>query len=185
MNNLTTWEAVKKRLDLEESQENEAESLIAVASRRAETYTSRKLSADDHVVILSGTGSRTLQLPQYPILSVTGVWFDTYGVFDTGTELTEYTRDDETGRLFRRSCWVRGFRNIKVSYRAGYEEGSIPEDLEESVIQLVGYWLGSQGISWLDKGNALSGEYQTMYVGVMDLPFQVRNVWDAYREVSV
>ncbi|ADK81113.1 head-tail connector protein [Sediminispirochaeta smaragdinae] len=181
---LTSWQAVKARLDLEDNQEDKATGLIAVASRRAERYTGRLLAGRDGTLVMDGRASDHLVLPQYPINRIESVKVDPYRVFD-GEPVTDYFADLGAGILIRTAphLWPLGVKNIQVTGNFGY--GAIPEDLEESVIQLVGYWLGSQGISWLGKGDAASGEYQTMYVGVMDLPFQVRNVWDSYREVSV
>jgi hypothetical protein len=65
----------------------------------------------------------------------------------------------------------------------GFE--TVPADLEESIIQLVGYWLDSPTVGWLSSGNLEDGGYQTRYIGAGDLPFQVRQVWDLYRKVMI
>jgi hypothetical protein len=64
-------------------------------------------------------------------------------------------------------------------------ESEVPDDLEESIIQLVSYWLESPGISWLSPQTGGDAQnLQTNYVGALDIPFQIRNVWDHYRRID-
>lgn len=186
MADLTTWTTVQNRLELDSSVQEKAEKLIALASTRADRHTRRTLGATDHVDILSGTGGLTLQLKNYPVQSITDVRADSSDVFGEDSILTEYTADNAVGQLYRRSGWPEGWRNIRVEYRAGYEIESIPEDLEESIVQLVGYWLNSPSIAFMTpQEDAVSGGYQTNYVGVLDVPYVIRIIWDGYKEIAV
>lgn len=179
---LVPWETVKTRLDLSDEQETEVTQLIDVASVRANQYTGRKLAARDSTIVLDGSGSSMLFLPDYPINAITSVKIDSSRDWDNDA-VTDYYADND-GILIRNTVWPAGRRNVQVVGNFGYDE--IPDDLAESIIQLVGYWLNSPSISFMDaQAPAASGAYQTHYVGAMDLPFQVRNIWNAYREVRV
>lgn len=180
---LTTWETVQVRLDLADEQQADAEALINLASKRANQYTHRRLRARDRTVTLSGRGEALLRLPDYPINDITAVYIDGSREFDAQTEVDDYVRDDESGTLWRDAGWTRGGRNIRIVANLGYDE--IPVDLEESVVQLVAYWLDSPRIAYLNPQEpAAGGGYHANYVGVMDLPYQVRSIWDMYREVG-
>ncbi len=178
---LVTWLGIKARLDLEDSQQTLVESLIDVASVRANAHTRRSLAARDATVYVDGTGTDVLPLPNYPINSVDNVYIDQYREFSSDSEVTEYTID--TDSLWRWKKWRKGTKNVKVVGNFGYE--TTPDDLEESIYQLVNYWLESPNVGWLETGSAEAGGYQTRYVGVLDVPFQIRNVWDVYRRVPV
>lgn len=133
--------------------------------------------------MLNGPGRIALDLREWPIQSVTSVHVDQKHQWGSASEVTDYITDSEKGWLLRTAYWPRGFANIRVVAEVGYSE--IPVDLEESVVQLVGYWLESPGISWLSPqtgGDAAS--LQTNYVGSLDLPFQIRNVWDHYKRME-
>lgn len=135
-------------------------------------------------MLLDGSGTSLLDLGQWPINSVTSVNVDRIRSFESDSAVTDYTIDSVRGVLWRSSVWPRGKANIKVVANVGYTD--VPADLEESVIQLLGYWIESPQISFLNaQESAPTGGYQTNYVGVMDIPFQVRNIWDSYRRYEV
>lgn len=182
---LTTWATVRDRLSLDEADQSATENLIAVASRRADAYTGRNLKAADRAVVMSGIGSPVLMLADRPVVSISSINVDSTRQFLAGTEVTNYYIDEERGVIIRNGgIWPQGSHNIKVTGRFGYEE--IPTDLEESIIQLVAYWLDSPSIAYVTPQQpAAQGGYQANYVGAMDLPYQVRNCWDYYREVRV
>ena len=183
MADLTTWTKVKAALDLEDAQQTEAERFIAVASDRAEHYTSRVLAASDLTMQYDGNGKKLLMLNSWPVNSVTSVHVDQELEFGDETEVEDYKVREDIGAIYRRAGWPAGESNIQVVANVGYSD--IPEDLEESIIQLVGYWIESPQVGWISNGNAENGNYQTRYIGAGDLPFQVRQVWDLYRKVHV
>lgn len=183
MADLTTWLTAKSVLDLNDSQQTDTERLISIASARADNHTSRRLAAQDVTLYLDGRGGMSLDVREHPINSVTSVHMDSGRDFGSDTEVTDYDILSERGQLFRSGGWAKGKQNIKVVCNVGY--ATVPDDLEESILQLVGYWLQSPNVGWLETGSAEAGGYQTRYVGVLDVPFQIRNVWDAYRRVPV
>jgi len=180
---LTSWATVQARLSLEAEQQATTEHLIAVASRRAEQHAKRTLAADAVTLQLDGTGTRRLDLREWPINSVTSVHVDSDLTFGADTEVTDFGTISERGTLYRQGLWPKGYANVKVVANVGY--ATVPDDLEESVIQLVSYWLESPQISWLSPqlgGDAQS--FQANYTGVLDVPYQIRHVWDMYRRLD-
>jgi hypothetical protein len=177
MSDLTTWSNVQTVLELDASVQAEAERLISVASRRCEDYCGRVLSAETVTRQLDGSGRRLLDVGDYPIRSVTSVHVDSDRAFGASTEVTDYIIRD-AGYLYRDTPWPRGVANVRVVAEVGYQ--TVPADLEESIIQLVGYWIDTPRVSWLE-GGADEGDYQARYTGVMDVPFPVRILWDNYR----
>jgi hypothetical protein len=183
MADLTTWTKVKAVFDLDDSRQTEAERLITVASQRAEDYTRRILAAADATKYYHGNDQVLLMLDQWPVNSITSVHIDQDMDWEDGDEVTDYKIRSEIGALYRSAYWPAGRLNIKVVGNFGFE--TVPADLEESIIQLVGYWLDSPTVGWLSSGNLEDGGYQTRYIGAGDLPFQVRQVWDLYRKVMI
>lgn len=182
MADLTTWATVQTRLNLDASQQAETERYITVASVRAEQYTRRTLAAVDDTFLLDGTGRVALDLGQWPVNSVTSVHVDNTRAFTPDTEVTDYIIRSDIGHLVGATSWPRGIANVRVVANVGYT--SVPADLEESVIQLVGYWLDSPQVSWLTpQAGGDTASMSTNYVGVMDLPFQVRSIWDHYKRM--
>lgn len=188
---------VKNRLGLEATQQTETETLIAVASKRCEQHTKRILAARDLTLYLDGDYSQRLDLRQWPINSVTSVHVDSEMAFGAETEVTNYKVVADRGILFKIDRWPSGYANVKVVVNVGYSpatydsdgnvdtESTVPTDLEESIIQLVSYWLESPGISWLSpQTGGDAANLQTNYVGALDIPFQIRHIWDMYRRID-
>lgn len=90
------------------------------------------------IVTLNGTGTRSLLLPQLPVLAVSEVttvwdWDDTPEVLVADTD---YKVDLATGILWRsRYCvWTVGIQNIAVTYDHGYSlPGSDPVTLPADI----------------------------------------------------
>lgn len=182
MADLTTWSTVQNRFSLDASRQSETENLISVASLRAEHHTGRILAASDETWTLDGKGGHKLIIGEHPINSVASVYIDPDRNFGAGTEVTDYVVRSNLGQLWRDRGWPRGVANIEVTANVGY--ATVPADLEESIIQLVGYWLDAPAINWIGGEEGTEGGYQSQYTGAMDIPFQVMKVWDYYRRLK-
>lgn len=183
MADLTSWSTVQNRFGLDSEQEEETEHLISVASARAESHAGRILAATDVTWDLSGRGTRKLIVGEWPINSVDSVYIDSDRSFGSDTEVTDYVILSELGQLWRDKGWPRGVANIRVEANVGYDP--VPADLEESIIQLVGYWLDAPTINWIGGEEGTEGGYQSQYTGVMDIPFQIAKIWMDYRKIPV
>lgn len=129
------------------------ETLLAGSSAYIEGQTARKLSLQEHTLKLSGDGTDTLMLPQYPIMVDDAVPAITALTLDDVNILAEIAAGDidvdaETGILYRDAGWREGRRNITITFSAGYELPSVdesgddnaenvPEDLEMAAIRLA------------------------------------------------
>jgi hypothetical protein len=96
----------------------------------------------DWVYALDGTGTRFLDLPQYPIWDVSQLTIDegyiadntpTFNVQRTFAS-SDWFADTEHGVIQRITwTWPTGYNNIRVSYPAGYD--TVPEDLADAICQ--------------------------------------------------
>lgn len=180
---LTTWGTVQSRFALDASQETEIERLISLATARCERYTGRTLAATDVTLQLDGDGTQTLDLGQWPVNSVDAVRIDEDRAFGQDTEVDDYVVISSRGHLHRDARWPRGVQTIQVEANVGYEQ--VPEDLEESIVQLVGYWHQSASVVYLQGESGEPESWQNQYAGPMDVPFQVHKIWSQFRRVPL
>ncbi len=88
VNALTTWERAKAVLGFSYDQQEEVEFLIDAVSSTANRISGRKLKARDYGDLrVDGSGSNTLLLPEYPIVSVTALYVDHTRLFGDDTLL--------------------------------------------------------------------------------------------------
>ena len=92
------------------------------------------------VVELDGTGTRSLILPELPVVAVNTVEVTTWS---GTTTVTDYSISNFGGILRRTpstwdsctSIWPRGYGNITVDYDHGYSAATMPADLKQVAIQ--------------------------------------------------
>lgn len=135
---LTTLEKVKAHFEVKNSTDDGLLThLITAASDFIRTYCSRDLAATDYVESRNGHGGRVLVLPNYPIISVASVKVDGVAITSAAGSptLSGYVFDQYSISL-RGYVFSKGFKNVELSYRAGFE--TIPLDLEQACIDLVG-----------------------------------------------
>lgn len=130
--------------DIETRDDDTLDSLINQASRLAETVTRRKLKSRDLTVVVDAPRSCVLVLPEYPVNSVSALYVDSSRTWDSGALVTDYVLDADGGVLYRDHGWGSARRSVRVEYNAGFE--TVPEDLQEAVVELV-VWLAPRQIS--------------------------------------
>ncbi len=107
-NALTSWDRVKSSLGFTtDEHQAAAEFLIDAVSATANRISGRKLKARDYTDLrLDGSGRDTIILPEYPIVSLTGIYVDRSRTFgdDTALASTIYQILADSGmvRLIRR-----------------------------------------------------------------------------------
>ena len=104
---------------------DDAQALLAIEEATAviKNYCNQEIEqVSDETILLDGTGSTKLFLPELPVVSITSVEVD-------GVLLDpNYYALAENGVLWRKySTWTLGACNIKIVYTHGYT--SIPEDV--------------------------------------------------------
>lgn len=174
--------------------------LINGASVSAETYMNRKILSRSYTEDQDGSGTDTMQLKQYPIVSISSVCADYDRLFPSSlnialTDIVIYHEegkivrapsglniyiDEETGKILKYSTFPRGKKNIRVVYSAGY--ATVPHDIKHVVLQEI-VWhyenitkkkLGTMAVSAV-------GENTSVFIG--DLLPTTKMILSAYRKL--
>lgn len=138
----------------------------------------------------NGSGTDTLDLRVYPINSVTSVRLrDTEGVFTDITDSIEILDDGILQILPYQgvsgaTSFTSGKNNCFITFNAGFEDGSIPHELEYAANQLA-----SLNFNKITDEN-LSAEEEVFdnirfKNNTLELPLVVRRNLDRYRLISV
>lgn len=130
-----------------------------------------ELSADD-TVVLHGTGSPLLLLPQVPVVAVNSVTID--DGLTTEIDVTDFRIDRLAGTLYRPPTfpslsspwcawpspgWPAGFANITVDYDHGY--ATVPQNLINVAVQLARNTLAAPPLVF--RGERISEYSYTRY----------------------
>lgn len=179
---LTTLAAVRQYMggDAPTSADPLLQSLITAASVFAESYCGRSFHSADYNDTYEGTGTHRLMLRNRPVTAVASV---TVGGMSWALTTTDYApgfQFDDLG-LFGTGGYVfiRGVRNIKVAYTAGYV--IIPADLSQAVNELV--TLKFKRRTNIDV-TARQIAQETISYNVSDMPKSVRTTFDLYRAAA-
>lgn len=87
-----------------------------------------------------GRGQNVILLKQWPVNALTEIRIDNSSLFlaDTVQPLADYALVDDNMALLRiNSTFHRGYRNIKITYSAGY--ATVPSDLQEAALWTM-FW---------------------------------------------
>jgi len=127
-NALVDWAKVKTYLSVDETKKSYMEPLINAVCIQANNITKRLLKVRAYTLILDGTGSYTLILPQYPVNLITKLYSDTNRVFGPSTEIlsADYVLYKEAGiiKLYSKK-FLSKIQTVKMENNAGY--GAITE----------------------------------------------------------
>lgn len=157
--------------------------LITAASTWAASYCSRAFIAADYNDRLNGTGTQTLMLPRYPVISVTSVTVLDGAPLDlTVSPLRNGYMVD--GRLLVRtggSFFPYMRLAVQVAYRAGFETSAIPDDLQIAVCVAV--------VARFNQRNnpeiaARTIANETISYTTAQVPASALAVFNAYRNVA-
>jgi hypothetical protein len=129
-------------------------------------------------VILDGTGTDAMLLPELPVLAVTSVMEDT-------TAVTEYSLNGN-GVLYRgaagvdpRPVWPKGRQNITVTYDHGYDDYDFPDD-----IRMVALSIASRLVVQGAAAEESVGDVRVKYsVAASDLTANEIRILKKYRQV--
>lgn len=167
--------------------------LINIASDFIDNFTSRKIiSAPYTDEAYDGNNDPYIYLKQYPVTAVSAVknW-DTYNnvVLYTFTEYTEYLKYLDEGYIYIRGKTVRGHKNYRITYTAGYSIADVPYDLKNACAQLAGivyYNKGKAGVESESMGK-YSVDYGTIDVSIMGIPVpdSIAGVIRQYKKINV
>lgn len=135
--------------------DTELAALVLRAQALAEEYCDRKLEAADYSylagasydldrAILDGDGDTRIIVPEWPLNSVTTLRVNEYAISESTSvyEAGWFIESKQRGWIgLRGYVATEGSRNIQLAYNAGYASGSVPDILEQALIEQVAHWL--------------------------------------------
>ena len=110
--------------------------LIEAVSAKVEKYCNRTFDITSYTEYYDGMYTPFIVLEQYPLVSVSGVWLvdekqDVSYTYDMDYIIPDY----DTGLIKNNSNFPNGYKNVRISYTAGYSE--IPDDLKLAIVKMV------------------------------------------------
>lgn len=168
---------VKSMFDIASAKDDDLlKKIITSASAFCNSYTQRNLKEATYTRSrYSGTGSKILVPRESPITALTEIIIDDETVASSKYGYSPdffYMRDD---------LFTKGIQNVQVSYKAGYADAVIPEDLKLAVIEIIGIKYRQK--NRLEKSSEnLMGAGSVVYL-TDDLPAHTKLVLDLYKRV--
>jgi hypothetical protein len=141
---LTTIESFKDFINKDSTNTDNDEKIkrfISKASGHIETFCKRKLRGRSYTEFQDGSGSRNYYPRQYPVISITSMHDDNSRSFaaDTLKPAADYIVDNNSLTIvlspvatFGQS-FAKGVLNVKLVYKAGYDEFIIEEDVNDII----------------------------------------------------
>jgi hypothetical protein len=181
MADLVTWNTVKTRLGLSDSEQINVESLISVASAAADRFTNRNLAAATYTLLIDGSGSKKLLLPDWPINSVSAVYVNSDREYTDESEVTDFVIYPY-GMLWRDVVWPEAPQAVKIECNLGFS--IVPADLENAVIELVAYYRARQldnaiGIRSITSPDGINTAFE------LSMPMAARTILQSYNKVNL
>ena len=162
---VTTWDAV-------------LDSLVARVSAKFEILCDRTIASATYTEYYSGDASRTLQLRQSPVTSITSIHSDFDRVtWDSTTLISadDYTFDGPSGVVYYDLSFIPGVKNVRVVYVAGY--ATTPAGIVDAVCEWVAAGFNRRKGSGLTS-ESFGGVSQSYLADAM--PAGVREIVDRY-----
>lgn len=142
------------------------------------TLAEQSFNADTSTVVLDGTGTDALLLPELPVTAAGTV------IVNGGT-VTDYVLNGN-GILLRgsagvdpRSLWPAGRQNVSVTYDHGYQEIDLPRDVRMVALSIASR-LVIQGVALEESVGAVRMKYA---VAATDLTNSERRILAKYRQM--
>jgi hypothetical protein len=160
---------------------------INVATFNIEKWADRKLLTRAHTEYKDGRKNNRILLRHWPVTAITSVYDDPESAFtDAGTEIaaTDYAIDGDPANgigvvLLNGLQFIKGTRNIRVIYTAGYTDTTEIADLEEACLQLLTYYFDKRSdesvqIETKNKNNETTRYLQQIpkYIQDMIMPYK-------------
>jgi uncharacterized phiE125 gp8 family phage protein len=115
--------------------------LTRAVIKQTENKCNRTFEADEYTEYYDGKYSSELQLNVYPVSALTSVHDDVDRVYgsDTLIDSSDLVLYGEEGIIYYDGdVFSDGRKNVKVVYTAGYTVNTIPPDLKQGLIELIG-----------------------------------------------
>ena len=144
--------------------------MISGYSAAIDNWTNRTFTQTTTTYKANGNGSAILMLKDYPVISVSSVTVDGIAYIQSDGKTSGYIADDFAIYLIG-ARFNKGFQNVSVSYSFGY--ATIPNDIKQTVIELVAYKFKETDRIGL-QSKTLAGEV---------ISYDLRDVKDHYRSI--
>jgi hypothetical protein len=185
VNALISWQDFQTITGFPDTQQNQTQYFINVASQLCEDFCNRKLAAVTLTSTLNNysvNDGLSLVLPEYPVNSITSINIDPQSLFQPATLVpsTDYWFDSKTGVVYFNGTFVPcGPQVVQVVFNAGYT--TIPLTIEHAVIESV-LWLNGR------VQRRTTGDRTTNYDGVTTtfettLPITIQQLLQDYKRV--
>lgn len=152
-------------------------SLISSASSWVENWVNRTLSSATYSERYNGTGNYSMMVKNYPITAISSMTVNGVAVSASDGISVGYLFDNNTIIMIGNKI-SKGIQNVTVSYTAGYT--TIPQDIKQVVIELVGYKFKEMTRIGLES-KTISGEVTTF--SLKDLKEHNKNLLNNYNKV--
>lgn len=170
---------------LETSQDSMVEFWINVSSEKLETFTGRKLKKVTGLIDYAhGAGSNTILLKEFPVIAISELKIDSGSLFtdpSTVIPVADYTiSDDSLSVLYLNGLFPRGYRNVKITYNAGYDP--IPSDIENACLWLVFWYHKAREGAEIGRNSKSKGDESMSFL--QDMPKDIKDTIDKYRRME-
>jgi len=180
MADFCTLADVKTWLNIDDTNTNSDElltSLITSGSAYIENWTNRSFSVTSTTYRVNGNGSSVMLVKDYPINSVTSVTVSGIAYTASNGTSTGFMFDENTIYLIG-AKFTKEIQNVSIVFNYGY--ATIPAELKQVVVELVGYkFKETERIGLLSK--VLAGE--TIAYDIRDLKDHSKNILNNYNRV--
>jgi hypothetical protein len=141
--------------------------LISACSTQIQNYIGRTIALTPYTSTFNGRGSRSLMMPNYPVVSVSSVQVGPQSiparVFGAAPG---YGFDDKTVFVDPPYRFDRGFQNVQIAYMAGYT--TVPLDLEQACLDAVNdAWASKEFAASVSEAKA--GDHSQKFTDVTQL----------------
>jgi hypothetical protein len=180
---LLTLQEVQEWLPQASGNERLLQQAIDRAEARAARFCNRKGTFDsaarDHYFTVP-QGVRVIQLPSYPVTAVTTVTENAQETTTSEVASTGYILDADAGLLYRDgTSWATGFEQVRVQYTAGYSASTLPDDLRDAMLDLVGWLLDRRGDRGV-KQDSVDGASETREAMIRGVPESIASSLQDY-----
>lgn len=185
---LATLSQLKTHLSIQQSDtkyDGKMTLFLEAATAWIEQYCDRKFKSENYVETIHGNRSNYIVTDQWPIISVSELRISSERDWTSAQTLIDSSSygisSDKLGVTYYAGHFPRGFDNIRLSYRAGYEV--IPADLQLGCLWAAEWFYlhnnrGDQGRTTASKG----GES----IGILsEVPGMIKSIIDSYRRMDL
>jgi len=180
MTDLTTLDAVKAWLSLEETTDDALlSSLISATSQYIQSWLNRTFAITQYTERRDGVPyGDTLVLRNHPVVSVSSVTMDGRVIPASPDYVSNGFWADDVAMYLVGYRMTKGRKNVAITYTAGY--ATVPLDIAQACTELVALRYSERGRIG-HQSKTLNGEVVSFMV--KDFPPDVQTILNNYREV--